>query len=307
VRPRPGRLSRIVVTGAGGFIGPFVVETLRRACREICALVGPPGAPTAPLPADVEAVSIDILDLGGVRRAVSKADVVVHMAGSASVLRSFKEPQDTCMVHVAGTATVLEACQLEQVNRLVYISSAEVYGLPVKRRVRENDLLRPRSPYGAAKVGAENLVNAFSRSYGMSTVVLRPFSIYGPGISITSVLGTIIQQLVDANEIVLSDLRPVRDYCHARDLAEAVLLACRQSSGHPIPLNIGTGIGTSVLALAKLVLTIAGRSLPIRQRGDKRPGRSDINRLIANISRARATLGWRPQIKLSDGLREMLR
>ena len=126
------------------------------------------------------------------------SDVFVHLAGPPSVRRSFDAPQAYVQTHVAGTAAALAAAQRACVRRFVYISSAEVYGRPQVNPVPEDHPLRARSPYAAAKIGAEQLSGHFATAYAMETVILRPFSVYGPGVSESSLIGTILRQATAA-------------------------------------------------------------------------------------------------------------
>jgi UDP-glucose 4-epimerase len=253
----------IVVTGADGFIGPFVVEALLRQGTSVRTLMGQPGPATRPAPARVSSAVGDVTDAAVIGKLVDAADVVVHLAGAASVQESFAKPSEYARVHVCGTATVLDACRQRGINRFVYLSSAEIYGRSANGLVREDHRLEARSPYGAAKIGAEKLVEAFAHSGGIQAAVLRAFSIYGPGLSSESVLGTILRQAQSNDHLELRDLRPVRDYCYVEDLAEAIVLSCAARFEGSCPINVGTGIGTSVGELARLVLASFGRVLPI--------------------------------------------
>jgi nucleoside-diphosphate-sugar epimerase len=267
---------KVLVTGAGGFIGPSVVHKLREEGATIRVHVGPPGQEAHRLPSDIAVERCDIIDGYRVNQLVEGMDIVVHMAGPASVRKSFDNVSDYTLSHVVGTAAVLDACRKSGVGRLVYISSAEVYGNTSQEMVDETCLTDARSPYAAAKIGAESLVKSFVYGHGLNAVILRPFSIYGPGISKQSVLGTIIEQARGGDAVVMADLRPVRDYCHVHDLARAIISACTARSTFPCVVNIGTGIGTSVGDLCTMVLRIIQRDVPIRESKDKRPGESEI-------------------------------
>jgi nucleoside-diphosphate-sugar epimerase len=172
--------------------------------------------------------------------------------------------------------------------------------------VRENHPLQARSPYAAAKIGAERFVEAFALAFGIQAVILRPFSIYGPGLSPHSLIGTIVHQARRGEAVVLADLRPVRDYCYVDDLAEAVACACTAQISSPCVVNIGTGTGTSAAELAGLILRLLQCRLPVREDpGKQRPGRSEIYTLIADSQWAHEVLGWLPQFSLAAGLEQM--
>jgi len=306
----PGSIEgkTVLVTGAGGFVGPAVVDALVGGGAFVRALIGPPGQISPRFPSGVKIFTSDIGELLSLCDFTSGCDVVVHMAGGASVSESFEKPVEYARAHVVGTATILEACRRTGINRIVYVSSAEVYGRPKTNPVKEDHPVQPRSPYAATKVGAEQFVEAFVHTAGMRAVVLRPFSIYGPGVSDRSLVGTILKGALERDSIVLADLNPVRDFCYLDDFARAVVLASmRQTPGYSV-MNIGTGQGTSVMELAKMVLEIMGRDIPIREdRGMRRPEHSEISELIADPGRALDLLGWRSTVKLRSGLELLLR
>jgi nucleoside-diphosphate-sugar epimerase len=297
----------VLVTGAAGFIGRHVVDALLRSGARVRALSGPPGHGLGPLPGEVAEVEADLAAPGAAEAAVADARTVVHAAGPASVAASFADPAAFARVHVEGTARLLDACRRAGVRRVVLISSAEVYGRPRRNPVSESHPLRARSPYGAAKAGAEQMARAFADAYGLRIVILRPFSVYGPGQSAASLIGTVLRQAAEGDAVRLHDLRPVRDYCFVGDVADAVLAASAANLPRLSVFNVGTGRGTSVARLAAMVLRAAGRDLPVEQDGTDRPGRAQILRLVADPARARDRLGWSAGTSLEDGLAATVR
>ncbi|HEY7980433.1 MAG TPA: NAD-dependent epimerase/dehydratase family protein [Candidatus Eremiobacteraceae bacterium] len=298
---------KVAVTGAGGFIGSTVAAALHARGVRVRAHVGPDGYAGRALPEGVEIVHADIGDASAMRAIVSGCDAVIHLAGPPSVRASFERAAEYVAVHVGGTTVSLQACVDEGVRRFVYLSSADVYGRPQTERVAEDHPLSARSPYAAAKIGAEQMVGAFAHARGLDTAILRPFSIYGPGMSRESLLWTILDQARSQDEIVLADLKPVRDYCYVDDLAEAVVVASSGSIASPLIVNVGTGIGTCVADLACIVLEIVGARARVAERTrDKRPGDSEIYRLVADTSKAQTALGWKPATSLTSGLRMMI-
>jgi nucleoside-diphosphate-sugar epimerase len=295
----------VVVTGAGGFIGPFVVHALLMQQARVLALMGAPGQTTCPPLPEVVPVIGDITDAAVISDLVDGSDLVVHLAGQASVRESFAQSNEYARVHVCGTATVLEACRKRGVKRFVYVSSAQVYGRPQTELVREDNRLEARSPYGAAKIAAEKLVEAVAYGAGMRAAVLRAFSIYGPGLSSQSVLGTILRQVQSSDCVELQDLGPVRDYCYVEDLADAIILSCTASFEGSCTMNIGTGIGTSVGQLARLVVERFGLDLPIREVKQKSVA-PDLDRLVADPSLARQVLGWDAKTPLRLGIKKTI-
>jgi nucleoside-diphosphate-sugar epimerase len=282
--------DRVLVTGAGGMIGGAVVARLHAAGALVRAHVGPEGFAGGPLPPGVESHWCDVLDVAPLLTGV---DIVVHLAGPPGVAASFADPARYLRDHVLGTAAVLAALGSA---RLVHVSSAEVYGRPADNPVAESAPTVPLSPYGVAKLGAEALVRALCRE----ATILRPFSVYGPRSPAYSLVGTIARQASRAGAIDLADLTPIRDYVHVDDLARAVARCVREPA--PGTFNIGSGVGTSVAELARLVTTVLGRDLPISSTGSDRP--VDVVELVADTALTWSELGWATEIDLTAGLAE---
>jgi len=290
------------LVGANGFIGSAILRSLLQLGIVPRALLGPTENPT-PLPGSVEYVTCDLADVERLQSWVSGLDLVIHAAGPPSVQRSFEMAEEYVRVHVEGTAAMLRACRMAKVSRLVYISSAEVYGRPEANPVAETHRLQARSPYAAAKIGAEKMIEAHVESFGLRAVILRPFSIYGPHFHSDSLLARVVST-AKSGCICVRDLRPVRDYCYVRDLAAAVVRACCIAGDRLRIINIGSGEGTSVSDFAERVRRSLGLNIPIVEDGsDVRPGQSEIFELVADITTAHDVLGWRPETDLQEGLR----
>jgi nucleoside-diphosphate-sugar epimerase len=306
----PAAPGVVAVTGAGGFIGSYVVTALQQAGFAVRSLLGPPGAPisaasrqwSSSTPAGIFA---DICDDSAILKFITGVDLVVHLAGPPSVAESLRHPAAFARAHVEGTACVLEACRQSHVTRLVYVSSAEVYGRPETTFVSEDHPLSARSPYGAAKIGAEAMIAAFAAAYDLRAIILRPFSVYGPGASEQSLLGHLIRTLRSGGPVTVHDLRPVRDYTFVADVASAVAAAVDLPFTRGVLCcNVGTMRGTSVAGLWDLLATTYGSRAPITEvpKG-RRPGATNLMRLVADNTRARSMLGWSPVTPLEKGLR----
>jgi nucleoside-diphosphate-sugar epimerase len=299
-------VSRIAVTGAGGFLGGAVVRRCLAGGATVHALVGPADAAAHALPPEVESCHGQIDAAPVIAALVERCDAVIHLAGPASVAASFDVPAEFARVHVAGTATVLEACRRAGVKRVAYVSSAEVYGLPERQPVDETHRLQARSPYAAAKIGAEQLAESFTIAYGMEITRLRPFSVYGPRQSRGGVVSSILHQLLAGDVVRLAAPELVRDFCFVDDVPDPIVPAATAPRG-PAILNVATRSGTSVAALARAAAAAVGRTVeivPVERRD--RPLRADIACLVGDATRLRAELGWRPRTSLVDGLRRTL-
>jgi len=302
------RGRRLFVTGAGGFIGSALIQRLVTHGADVRALTTAPREPPRRVPRQVQSVRCDVTNLSAIGALARDADTLVHLAGPASVTASFGSSRHYVRTHVMGTATVLEVCRRYGIKRIVYISSAEVYGRPRTPRVAEDAALRPLSPYAAAKAGAEKLVEAFSSAFGLEGVILRPFAIYGPGLSSRSMIGTVIRQTRRGHSAVLRDLRPVRDFCHVTDVADAIVRACTAPLPRLTILNVGSGRGTSVAQVARRIARLRRRRILLRVRSaPPERARDAIDRLVADPRRAGQLLGWRARTPLGTGLRETIR
>jgi nucleoside-diphosphate-sugar epimerase len=296
------------ITGAGGFIGSALVRRLVRDGVSVRALVGPVGAKTHPLPSNVATIEGEIDCMETVAQLVAGCEVLFHVAGPASVVASLEAPTEFARIHVAGTATALEASRRAGVARFVHVSSAEVYGVPERNPVDEAHRLQARSPYAAAKIGAERMVEAFRFAHGLEAIILRPFSVYGPRQSAGGVVARVVQQALTADAIELVDLTPRRDFCFVEDVVDAMVLAAdRRVAGDAPILNVASGVGVTIGELARAAAAAANRDLPVRKsRTEGPPRRADIHELVADTSRIRATLGWMPRTALVDGLRRTI-
>jgi UDP-glucose 4-epimerase len=304
---------KVLVTGGSGFLGSAVREHPSAAGWDVQVLHRSTGSP--PAAGGREHHIAALTDTEALARAIVGVDAVVHLAGPPSVSESFADPAAFLQAHVLGTSAVVEACLAVGAARLVYVSSAEVYGRPVRQPVAEDAALMPRSPYAAAKAGAEGVIGAAARGNGLDAIVLRPFSVYGPGQRRGGVLGLIMGQLAEmepdtgATTIRLRDVEPVRDYVFVTDVADAVWRAVAlEPAPGPRVFNVCSGRGTSVRDLAARSLVAAGRTGTVEQvaaTGD-RPAAADIRELVGDPAAARRDLGWTAATDLAAGLRQTI-
>lgn len=305
----PGLEGRIVaVTGGGGFIGSRLLRALHRAGVNARALVGPPGIAGAGLPAEIAAWHGEIDDPSVLAPLIRDATVVLHLAGPRSVAASFGAAATYARIHAAGTAAVVEACAAAGVGRLIYVSSAEVYGQPERNPVGEEAPLAPRSPYAAAKAGGEAFVRAGAAAGRFEAVIARPFSVYGPGMAPDTLIGALVGRARSGAPVEIFDPRPVRDYCHVDDVVAALIASCTVALPEPMRIyNLASGIGLPVAELARRVLALAGRTDAPRLAPEAdRPRSADILALVGDPTRAACELGWCATTTLESGLAAML-
>lgn len=304
---------RVLVTGAGGFIGSHLVELLVAAGAEVRAMVRYNGRSDIGMLADVapdvrgaiEIVHSDITDPFAVRRHVAGRDTVFHLAALIAIPYSYVAPASYAAVNVSGTLNVLEAVRDLGGCRMVHTSTSETYGTARYVPIDEEHPLQPQSPYSASKIGADCLVESFYRSFGTPVATIRPFNTYGPRQSARAVIPTIAAQVVAGRtKIALGDLRPVRDLTYVEDTARGFLAVADSDACLGTVTNVGNGRGITIGALAELIAEVAGRpEVEILADTDRmRPAESEVFELIADTTKARERCGWQPQVGLREGL-----
>lgn len=296
------RISRVLVTGASGYVGRHVLNGLLEAGIDVR------GFARRPQPTDllrVEWRQGDIRHLGEVIQAARGCDGVVHLA-SLPLVESWQDPQADFEVNAQGTLNVLQAARVTGLNRVVYTSTAQVYGFPKHLPVAESAPPRPASPYAASKLCGEILCETFARAYGIGTMILRLFNVYGPSVDGEQ------RQTVEAifARRVARGLPPViegnpeegRDFIYVGDVVRGILLALSlDMTGQT--LNIGSGQMTTLLELAQLVIEVGrAKTTPLIEGNLSQPAM----RLQADMRQAWQVLGFRPQTSLRNGLARMI-
>ncbi len=307
--------KRVLVTGAGGFIGSQLVESLVLDGADVRAFVrynsrGDAGL-LRQLPVGVirelDVVAGDLRDTAAIDRAVRGIDFVFHLGAIISIPYSYKHPMETAETNFMGTLNVLLACRAHNVERLVHTSTSEVYGTAQFTPMDESHPLQGQSPYSASKIGADKLVESFYRSYNLPAVTVRPFNTYGPRQSARAVIPTIITQALTSDCIRLGNLDARRDFTYVRDTVNGFLLAARAPGVLGQEINLGTGTDISIGELAAEIIRQVGRSVEIATDSERmRPEKSEVRRLLSDNGLARRTLGWEPAWSLEDGLRETI-
>jgi dTDP-glucose 4,6-dehydratase len=305
--------KRALVTGAGGFIGSHLTERLVDLGARTRALVHYNSAnswgwlDTSPLRGRIEVVAGDVCDPEGLREALDGVDVVFHLAALIAIPYSYRAPRSYVRTNVEGTLNLLQGARDAGVERVVHTSSSEVYGTARRVPIDEDHPLQGQSPYSASKIGADKLAEAFSLSYGLPVVTVRPFNAYGPRQSARAVIPTIVTQALCGTEIRLGEVRPTRDFNYVADTVAGFVAAAESREAVGQVINLGTGEETSIEEVARAILGLTGKELPIvRDEERVRPAASEVDRLCADPSRARDLLGWQPAHTLEQGLSETI-
>ena len=295
--------ERILVTGAGGFIGSHLVKALLDSKANVTALLGHYD-PHQPWEFQIPSFRMDIGDVQALD--LSQYSTIIHLAGPPSVQDSFRNPKKHEKVHADGTAILAEAASEIEQMKFIYISSAEIYGASQPCAVNENGNVDPQSPYASAKLKAEHSLRAHHQDGCLDLIILRPFSVYGPGQSPLSLAAEICSQLEQSDSIVLRNPFATRDFCYVSDMVNALLLAIAtpsKSSDHtPLTVNIGSGIGVSAKEVAMTLGEVLRRPVQVSNKYPDTHETTHTPVLIANITSAENILNWRPTVTLKEGL-----
>ena len=309
--------KQVLVTGAAGFIGSHLVETLLdHGCR-VRALVhynsaGRWGHLDSLSPSHRDAIEVvpgDVRDAFLVHRAISGCDVVFHLAALIAIPYSYLAPHSYVATNIEGTLNVLESCRTHGVERLIHTSTSETYGTAQYTPIDERHPLQGQSPYSASKIGADKLAESYHRSFGLPVATLRPFNTFGPRQSARAIIPTIVSQALDCREIHLGSLTPIRDLTFVTDTAAAFLAmaSCDAAVGQVV--NCGNGRGITIGQLAARILTrmeLTHSHTLVTDAERVRPVKSEVFELICDHTLAERLVGWRPTVSLDDGLSKVI-
>lgn len=295
---------RILVTGGAGFVGSAVTRRLVDAGARVTVLDDLFTGKAEAVPTGAELVEGSVTDAALVHDLVSKNSLVLHLA-ARNIIASTANPLDDYATNIGGTLNVLLAARASKVERVVYTSSASVYGNPRSIPINEDDGLWTLSPYAVSKLGGENYCTAFSESYGLPVAIVRYSNVYGPGQRPDNpYCGVVSKFLVEAHAgrpiTVHGDGEQTRDYTFIDDAVDATLLAAVHPRAEGEVFNVGTGIETSVNRLAAAIGEALGVEIDVRH-VDRRDI-DNIRRRVVNIEKIRRMLRWTPQWTLERGL-----
>ncbi len=301
----------VFITGGAGFIGLHVVrlllekdyqvrifDNMSRGDRERIDELVKTG--------NVELVEQDVRYGGAVHAAMKGCESVIHLA-AVSINKSQADPFESIDINVVGNNNVFAAAADHGVRRIVFASSASVYGDPKKLPMHEDDELSPLTPYCIAKRAGEDLLGFYQRSKGLNWVALRFFNVYGPGQKptayYTSVINHFVKRLKTGQAPVIDGKgEQSMDFIHVHDIARSVVAALESEQGN-VPVNIGTGIDTSVASLAEILIKAVG----VDVEPQFNPREVLVSRRAADITRAKEVLGWEPTITVGDGMTDLIK
>jgi len=301
-------VDRVVVTGGGGFIGSNLAHLLLEEGYEVTVyddFSSGYRSNVASTP-ELKVVEGDVRDAEHVAEVAAGASIIFHLAASVGNKRSIDHPREDASVNVLGTLNVLEAARTNGVGKVVYSSSAGIFGELRHLPIREDHPVEPDSPYGVSKLAAEKMCLAYAKLYDLEAVCLRYFNVYGRNQrydAYGNVIPIFAHQILSGERVtIFSDGEQTRDFVNVRDIARANLLAGRVTNVSGA-FNIASGDALTVNELVALVAAISGRE-PSIVHGPPRKG--DVRHSRADISAARSGLGYEPVVGLADGLTEYI-
>ncbi|WP_136067208.1 NAD-dependent 4,6-dehydratase LegB [Modicisalibacter radicis] len=308
--------KKILVTGADGFIGSHLTETLVRAGHDVRALVmynsfnswGWLDTAPADVRGQLDVVAGDIRDPYGVRQAMRDCDVVLHLAALIAIPYSYHSPDTYVDTNIKGTLNVVQAARDLGIERVVHTSTSEVYGTARQVPITEDHPLSGQSPYSATKIGADQVALSFHRSFTTPVAVIRPFNTYGPRQSARAVIPTIISQIASGQEqIHLGSLHPTRDFSYVDDTVAGFIRVAECDDAIGEVINVGSGFEISIGDTVGMIADVMGREITITTAEERlRPVASEVERLWASTEKAARLLGHRPRFEGLDGLRRGL-
>lgn len=305
-------MSRYLITGGAGFIGSHIAEALvgeGHAVRIFDNLSSGHLHNLDHLAGKVEFVRGDVRDAAAIRAAAQGIDYLFHEAALVSVFESVEKPFDNHEINMTGTLNVLQAARAAGVRRVVFASSAAIYGNDPELPKREGMAPQPASPYAAGKITGEYYLSIFAQLYGVQTVSLRYFNVYGPRQDPKSMYSGVISKFTDdlkagRTPTIFGDGGQTRDFVFVKDVVQANLRAMHgDKAGAGEAFNVASGRTASLLELLGTISALAGRKIEPQF---KEARRGDIRHSAAAIDKARAVLGYEPAFNLASGLLELL-
>lgn len=305
--------KKVLVTGACGFIGSHLVESLLEEGCDVRAFVfynsfnswGWLDSLTPQKIKNIEVIAGDIRDPERVKRAVEGRDAVFHLAALIGIPFSYSAASSYVETNIGGTLNILQACRESGPEKVIITSTSEVYGTAKYVPIDEDHPLQGQSPYSATKIGADKIAESFHLSFNLPVVIARPFNTYGPRQSTRAIIPTIISQVLSSQkEIKLGNVSPTRDFTYVNDTCEGLIEITENNKAIGRVINICSGRETSIRNLAALILRIMNSKKKVREDDDERirPEESEVKRLLGDNTLIRSMTTWKPKYSLEEGL-----
>ncbi len=311
--------KKILVTGAGGFIGSHLVEAIIKKGGKVRAFVHYNSTnswgwldyinKSKSTKDNIEIFTGDIRDSYGVKRAVQNIDIVFHLAALIGIPYSYYSPESYVDTNIKGTLNILQAGKELITQKIIHTSTSEVYGTAQFVPITEEHPINPQSPYSATKAAADSLASSFYHSFNIPIVTIRPFNTYGPRQSARAIIPTIISQIATKKtKLELGSVNTQRDFTYVKDTIQGFIDAAESDDSIGKVINIGSNSEISILELAHLIAKLMNIEIEIEVRKErKRPEKSEVERLLADNKIAKKFLKWSPQYDLEKGIIETIK
>lgn len=307
--------KKVFVTGAAGFIGSHLVETLVKEGAQVTALVHYNSRNsyqnlelTDPkILREIKIVFGDVTDLPFLLKETRVMDVVFHLAALIAIPYSYIAPQSYVATNIGGTLNILESGRTNSIKKIIVTSTSETYGTAKYVPIDESHPLQGQSPYSATKIAADKLAESYYLSFNLPVVTIRPFNTFGPRQSARAVIPSIITQSLVAEKIRLGSLEPVRDFTYVKDMARGFVMAAKTDKSVGEVINFGTGNGVSIREVKDIIAEMLGKKIDVTEdRQRVRPAGSEVLRLICDNKKAKELINWSPKYNLREGLKKTI-
>ena len=303
--------KRVLVTGAGGFIGSHLVDKLLQEGADVTAFVHYnarndwgmlEGHYSSETP-NLAVISGDVTDALFVRKAVAEKEYIFHLAALIGIPYSYIAPESYVNTNIKGTLNVMQSCLDHGVTRVVHTSTSEVYGTAQYTPIDETHPLHGQSPYSASKIGADKIAESFFCSFGLPVTTIRPFNTFGPRQSTRAVIPTIITQALTGNTVKLGSLNPVRDLTYVADTVDGFMKMAESKKTLGKTVNTGSGRGVTIGELSEIIIRRVNPGARIVCEEKRvRPEKSEVMELLCDNRAALDLAGWKPRHTLEEGI-----
>jgi NAD dependent epimerase/dehydratase len=305
---------KVLVTGAGGFIGSHLTEMLVEKGYNVKAFLHYNSLnkwgwlEKSKYIKDIEIVRGDIRDFDSVNNAIKGTETVFHLAALIGIPYSYLSPLAYIKTNIEGTYNVLYSSLLNNISKVIITSTSEVYGTAQYVPINENHPLVGQSPYSASKIGGDQMAISFYRSFGLPVIIARPFNTYGPRQSARAIIPTIVSQILSGSEhIKIGNLSPTRDLTYVKDTIDGFLEIYKSVNLLGEVFNIGMYFEISVRDLIKKISNISGINIDVEIENERvRPENSEVERLLCDNSKLIKKTRWRPKYNIESGLKETI-
>jgi NAD dependent epimerase/dehydratase len=309
-------MPKVLVTGAGGFIGSHLTEELVKQGEDVRTFVrynsrderGLLEEIPKEIRKQIEVIPGDLKDPDGVKKAVKGCSKIFHLGALIAIPYSYVHPFDFVQTNVIGTANLLNACLEESpLEKIIHASTSEVYGTAQYIPINEKHPLQAQSPYAASKIAADKLVESYYLSFDLPVTTIRPFNTFGPRQSLRAIIPTILSQALSGKKIYLGNIKPRRDFLFVKDTVRGFIELEKCNEGVGKVVNIGTGMDISIEELVEQVLRLMGKQGEIEVEDRRiRPKQSEVMQLLSDTRLAQSLFSWAPRFSLEEGLKETI-